>query len=263
MSNPIPSPDVLQQTYALLRAKRNILLPWAGTLFLLFGLANMVRAVFPGLYVFDPFDLGWLLIPEAIVFGPVVALMTHRILGPEKDFAWSRDNLLVKLGKAAAYYYVLLILFTAGAFASTQFVPAIFGYLLGPVISPIYPVLVGGGFVGFLLVYVRLLLVYPVLAGDEREPLVQSMALTKGKGMKIGSCLLLLATPVLIPWVAVSTFAGNWLDPTYGEAIRFLPIIVRTLLQTVGVILISTGLCVIYEALLADDENDGDNINDA
>ncbi len=254
MTNPIPTSEITQQTHALLWGKRKALLPWSVALFLLFGVANMVRALFPGLYVFDPFDMGWLLIPEALVFGPFIALMTHRILAPSTDFAWSRDNLIMKLGKAAAYYYVLLILFTVGAFGAMQLVPAVFGYLFGPTLNQFYPFLVGGGFVAFLLVYVRLVLVYPVLAGDEREPLVQSIALTKGKGMKLGSCLLLLTAPMLIPWVAVSTYAGDWFDPIYGGSVRILPIILRSLLQAVGVIVISTGFCVIYKALLADSE---------
>lgn len=256
MSNPLATPDITGKTFALLWERRRALLPWAGGLFLLFGLANLVRALFPGLYVFDPFDQGWLLIPEALVFGPVVALMTHRILAPETDFAWSRDNMLVKLGKAAAYYYVLLILFKLGTFAATQLLPALFAYFLGPNIQRLFPFIVSGGSLVFLLVYVRLVLVYPVLAGDTREPLVQSILMTKGRTMKIVSGLLLPAAPVLIPWVALGSYAGEWFDPSFGGAVRILPIIIRSLLQTAAIIVLSTGLCAIYQALLAMTPND-------
>lgn len=251
MNNPLSTPDVAQQTIIRLRQRRRELLRFGGLLLLCFGLAGLVRAMFPAAYVFRPLEQGWLLIPEALVFGPLVAIMHHRILAPGTDFAWSRDNLLLKSLKAAVYYYVLLILFKAGIFAVTQVVPALIGFLLGPTAGPLFPIIVGVGGILFLLVYVRLLLVYPFLAGEERQPLINSMVLSRGKARQIVSCLLLLAAPVLIPWVAAQAYGGQWLDPTHGPGIRIVPLITRSVLQTAGAIVISTGLCVIYEALVA------------
>jgi len=254
MNTSLSSFDIVQKTIALFKERWRSIQPFFGLVFLLFWMSNLVRAFFPGVYVFDPFDMGWLLIPEALVFGPVVALMHHRVMATGIDFAWSRDALVVKLLKAAAYYYVLLIFFQLGHFVTTQAVPALLVGMVGPSMSGLVPVIIGVGYVLFLLVYVRLVLVYPVLAGEEREPLMVSMGLTKGKTRQIVSCLLLLAAPVLIPWIAANVFGGDWLDPTRGPDIRIIPIITRSLLQTMGVIVISTGVCVIYKSLIAQND---------
>ncbi len=244
---------ITRRVCSLLHDRFRATLPLVGLLALGFVAANLARALFPGLYVFDPFDQGWLLIPEALWFGPVLALMHHRILAPGSEFAWSRDNRLIKLGKAAACYYGLIVLLKVGIFLATQAVPALVGYVVGPVAGPLYPVVAGIGVVLFLLVYVRPLLVYPVLAGGEREPIMVSLALTKGKARKMVSCLLLPVAPVLIPWVALAVYGDGWLDPTMGDGPRFFAIIVRSALQTAGAIVLSTGLCSIYEALIAEE----------
>jgi hypothetical protein len=244
---------IARRAYPLMKDRFRAARPLLGLLALGFLAANAARAMFPGAYVFDPFDQGWLLIPEALFFGPVLALLHHRILASGKDFSWSRENRLLKFAKAAAYYYVLIVLLKVGAFAATQGVPALVGYLLGPAAARFYPLIVAVGGVCLALVYARLLLVYAVLAGEEREPLVVSILLTRGKARQIASALLLLAAPVLIPWMALAVFGGGWLDPTRGEASRFLAIFLRTALQTAAAFVISTGLCAMYEVLAAED----------
>ncbi|QJB56459.1 hypothetical protein [Pseudodesulfovibrio sp. zrk46] len=256
MQTRLTSMDTAQRTIALLKERKDVVFAYFGLLLLAFELANLVRGLFPGVYVFDPFDMGWLLIPESLVFGPLLALLHHRILGVDADFAWSRENLIVKLLKAAAYYYVLLIVFTLGTFAVVDVIPALLRHLLGGGVTGFMPLIIGLEYVLFLLYFVRVVLVYPVLAGEEREPLVVSMALTKGKTRQIVSCLLLLAAPVLIPWMAAEIYGGDWLDPTRGPGLRIVPIIVRSLLQATGAIVISTGLCAIYEVLHAESEED-------
>lgn len=241
---------ITRRAYPLLRDRFRTALPLLGLLALGFLAANAARAALPGLYVFDPFDQGWLLIPEACFFGPVLALLHHRILSAGKDFSWSGENRLLKFAKGAAYYYVLIVLLKVGTFAAGQGIPALIGYVVGPAVARFYPLIVAAGGVLFALVYVRPLLVYPVLAG-EREPIMVSLALTKGKARQILSGLLLLAAPVLIPWVALAAYGGGWLDPTRGDASRILAIFLRTALQTAAAYVISTGLCAIYEALAA------------
>lgn len=259
MSHILSSPDITQKTLGLLWERRRELAPFWAVLFLMYWLSGLARALYPGVYTFDPFDQGWLLIPEAIFLGPVIALMSHCILQDGGKFAWTRESLVVKLMKAGAYYYVLLILFKVGTFVTTAVIPSLLGSVLGPVIGSVFPIVVGVGFVFFMLLYVRLLLVYPVLAGEEREPLIVSMGLTRGKTRQIVSCLLLLGAPVLIPWIAATVYGGNWLDPSQRPGVEFLPIIARSLLLTLGAIVISTGLCVMYEALIAEDgETDQD-----
>jgi len=251
--------DVSRQTLGRLAERWRDILPLAGVLFLLFGLANTMRGIFPGVYVFDPFDQGWLLLPEAMVFGPVLAFLHYRILAPGTDFAWSVENLLVKLGKAAAYYYVLILLFKLGSFFATQVVPSLIGFVFGTAAAVLFPLIVGIGFILFLLVYIRLVFVYSALTGTEREPLVASISLTKGKGRQIVSSLLLLAAPVLIPWIGATVYGGDMLDPTQGQDIPLVPILARSFLQSMGAIILSTGLCVMFEALVA---ADGDSDQD-
>lgn len=265
MNTTLSTPDITQKTFARLRDRKRVLWPFGGALFLLFGLASLVRALFPGLYIFDPFDQGWLLIPEALFLGPVIALLHHRIMNTGSDFSWSRENLVVKCLKAWAYYYVLLILFKVGTFVTTTVIPSLLGTVLGPAVGALFPVIVGAGFVLFLLVYVLLVLVYPALAGVAEEPLVTSYRLTRGKTRQIVSCLLLLAAPVLIPWVAATVYGGDMLDPSRGPGVQIVPIIARSLLLTLGAIVISTGLCIMYEALIEEAEQTelGENDQDA
>lgn len=252
MPTRLSSPDILQKSYARLWSGRRELLPLAGALFAAFALAGLARGLFPGVYTFKPSDQGWLLIPEAVVFGPLLALLHHRLMDTGRPFGWSSENRMVKLFKAAVYYYALLILFKLGTFAATMVVPALFGYVLGPAVGRLYPLIAGAGFVIFLLYYARLVLVYPVLTGEEAEPLVGSIRLSKGKTRQIASCLLLLAAPVLIPWVAVDAYGGDWLDPSLGPGIRILPILTRSLLLTVGALLLSSGCCAMHDALVAE-----------
>ncbi|MEF2230923.1 MAG: hypothetical protein V3571_08340 [Pseudodesulfovibrio sp.] len=243
---------VTRRTYRLLRERLPALAPLAGLFALGFILAGAARWLLPGLYVFNPFDMGWLLIPEALWFGPLLALAHHRILAPERAFAWSPGNRLLKFAKSAAYAYVLAILLPAGVFAATQAVPALLGYVLGPVAMPFYPAVVAVGAMVLLLGYVRLLFPFAELAAaDAREPMARSILLTRGKARKIASCLLLPAAPVLIPWVALAVWGGDWLDPAGGMPLRPAAIVVRAALQTAGALLISTALCATHEALAA------------
>ncbi|MBC15919.1 MAG: hypothetical protein CL942_02580 [Desulfovibrio sp.] len=254
MTTPFSTPDIAYETLRRLKAQWQMVLPVVCGVALLYLVTGLSRALFPGLYTFDPFDKIWLLMPEALVGGPLIALLHHRLLAVRQPFAWSRENLFVKLLKASVYYYLLSMLFAVGLFVSTQAVPALIGFVLGPSLGALYPVVVIGGVVVFLLVYVRLILVYPFLAGAEREPLVHSMLLTRGKTRQIASCLLLLSAPVLIPWIGAAVYGGDWLNPSLGPGIPLLPIIARTFVLTLGALLLSSGACVIYEALLADAE---------
>lgn len=262
MPTPLSSPDILQQAYARLWNGRRRLLPLSGMLFAVFGVTGLARGLFPGLYTFNPADLGWLLLPEALALGPLVALLHHRLMEGGGDFAWSMENRLLKFAKAVMYYYVLALFFLLGTFAATQVVPALAGFVLGPMVGGLYPVLVGVTFVGFFMVYARLLLVYAYLAGEAREPLIHSMLVTRGKARQIVSCLLLLAAPVLIPWVGATAYGGDWLNPSLGPGIQIVPILTRSLLLTVGALLLSSGLCVMQEALVAAEES-GDVDQDA
>lgn len=260
MTTPFSTPDIAYETVRRLKAQWQPVLPIVCGLAVLYLATGLSRALFPGLYTFDPFDRAWLLLPEALAGGPLIAVLHHRLLGGREPFAWSRENLFLKLLKASVYYYLLTVLLGVGLFASTQAVPALIGFVLGPSLGALYPVVVIAGVVLFLLVYVRLVLVYPFLAGAEREPLVHSMLLTRGKARQIASCLLLLTAPVLIPWIGATVYGGDWLNPSLGPGIPFLPIIARAFVLTLGALLLSSGACVIYEALLADAENrDGES----
>lgn len=258
----ISPPDVLQRACARIKKGGRELVPLAGALFAAFCVTGVARGLFPGLYVFAPTDMGWLMIPEAAVLGPLVALLHHRLMDSGKAFGWSVENRTLKLFKAACYYYVLSLLLMLGTFAATEVLPALVGYVLGPAVGGLYPLIAGAAFVIFMLFYARLVLVYPHLAGEVREPLIHSMLLTRGKTRQIVSCLLLLAAPVLIPWMVAATYGGDWLNPSLEPGIRILPILTRSLLLTVGALLLSSGLCVLYEALVADQKN-GDLDQDA
>ncbi|MDD3313075.1 hypothetical protein [Pseudodesulfovibrio sp.] len=242
---------VTRRAFCLLRDRRRALLPLAGWFALGFLLANAARWRFPGLYVFDPFDQGWLLAPEALWFGPLLALTHHRLLDPGQAFARSTGHRLLKFAKAAAYAYVLAVLYLVGLFAATQGFPALAGYVLGPAIARFYPLLVVAGAMFLLFWYVRLLFPFAFLAGDAREPMIRSILLAKGNARKIVACLLLPAAAVLIPWMALAAFAGAWLDPARGAPLGSVAVFVRSALQAAGAILLSTGLCATYEALVA------------
>ncbi|WP_419786798.1 hypothetical protein [Pseudodesulfovibrio sp.] len=248
---------VTRQTAYLLRNRGRALLCPTTFLGVGFLLANMARWLFPGVYVFDPFDMAWLLIPEALWIGPVLALLHYRLLDPGHPFARTDEQRWLKFGKAVAYAYVLAMLYLVGLFAATRGIPALAGYLFGPVIARFYPLMVVAVAVLLLFGYVRLFFSFAFLAGEVREPMVRSILLSKGNARKIVSCLLLPSVPVLIPWMALAAFAGDWLDPTGGASLRPVAVFVRTALQTVGAVLLSAGLCATYEALIAlkgDDE---------
>ncbi|QGY39942.1 hypothetical protein GM415_07320 [Pseudodesulfovibrio cashew] len=253
MNYVLSPPDILFKTFARLRRGSGAFARIVAAIFGIHLLAGLARGLFPGLYTFNPFDLGWLLIPEAMALGPLLALLCHRILDTGDAFGWSGENRLVKLGKAAAYCYVLFVSFMLGTFVVVTLVPTLFGQVVGPAAGRFQPLIVAAGAFLLLPVYVRAILVYPVLSGDEAEPLMRSLALTKGYGRQMASCLLLLASPVLIPWVAASAYAGDWLNPSLGPGLRLMPIITRSMLLTLGALLLSTGLCVIYEALIAEE----------
>lgn len=255
MTQKLNTPEILYRAYQLLRQQSRSFLPYIGLLLLCYALANFARAIFPGVYTFDPFDIGWLLIPESLILGPLIALLHHRILGLETSFAWSRTNLTIKFFKAGAYYYLISILALLGFFAATQAIPALAGFALGPQVARFYPIIVCISVFFLLPLLTRLLLVFPFLAGNEREPLIQSILLTKGKARQIASCLLLPAALVIIPWFAAYNFDGNLMDPGRAGHINFIAIILRSLLQTIGAIVISTGLCAIFNTLTAESGN--------
>lgn len=260
----LSSPDILWKSYVRLWSGRRELLPLAGGLFAAFLAAALARAVFPGVYTFHPKSLMWLLIPEAAVIGPLLALLAYRLTDTGRPFGWSLENRVVKLLHAVGYYYGLFLLLLLGKFATTQVVPALVGFVFGAAAIGLYPVIVAVGFVAFLLFYARLVLVYPVLTGDVREPLIRAVHLSRGKTRQIVSCLLLLAAPVLIPWIVADTYGGDWLNPSHGPGIRIVPILTRSLLQTAGALLLSSGLCVMHDALVADEEaKSGDTDKDA
>ena len=243
---------ITRRTYGLLLARPAALAPLAGLFALGFLAAGAARWLLPGLYVFNPFDMGWLLIPEALWFGPLLALTHHRLLAPARAFAWSPGNRLLRFAKSAAYAYVLAILLPAGIFAATQALPALVGYVLGPAVVPMYPLIVAVAAMILLLGYVRLLFPFAELAaGEAREPMARSILLTRGKARKIASCLLLPSAPVLIPWVAFAVWGGDWLDPAGGASLRPVAIFVRAALQTAGALLICSALCATHEALVA------------
>lgn len=135
MNTSLSSPEIAQKTISRLRERGRLLAPFAGVIFVIFLLTGLARGLFPGVYTFDPFDQGWLLIPEAILLGPVLALLHHSILAPGETFAWSRDAALLKLAKAAAYFYVLLILFKLGVFVTSLVIPSLVGYVFGPAVG--------------------------------------------------------------------------------------------------------------------------------
>lgn len=253
MSAELTSPAIGGRTIALLKAHWPLARRYAGVFFVIFAVANLARGLFPGVYTFNPFHQGWLLMPEAVVIGPCLALLHNGFVAPGTDFAWSRDNRLVKFGKAAVNAYALMVLFKVGVFLATQAVPALIGFVLGPAVGSLFPLVVGAGLVAFLMFYCRFLLAFALLHGEERECLTTSWRLTRGKAWKILSCLLLLAAPVLIPWGAAWLGGDHWLELSDRGVPRTLPILFVTLLQTASVIIITPGLCAMYEALTAED----------
>ena len=252
MSADLSSHVVAQRTYQLLRGAPSVVASFAAAFFAVFFVANLARGFFPAAYTFRPVDQWALLIPEAIILGPLLALFHHRLLGDEEDFAWSRSSRTVKFIKAIVYFYVLLIVFKLGIFAATEVVPALLGYVFGSAVAPFIPIVVMAGVGCFIYLYVRPLLAFCVLSGQERQPIMTSVALTKGKSRRIVACLLIPAAPVIIAWVGAATYAPHLMEFSDAGSPRFAPIILAALMQTAGAVLIPPGLCAIYEILDAE-----------